>query len=980
MGTLTETRTAKRRIARSAAEKLRQDASERPLATGDEPAKKVLKARAGLRGRTRAELLGIERGGIKRANPRPSSKTVLNTLPTAICQTDAEGWITYHNAAAAELWGRAPVIGESRWCGAWRLYWPDGRAMAHEESPLAALIKKDEPIGGVETIVERPDGTRIWVVNYPTPLRDAWGHVIGAVNTQVDVTRRSDATIEAQRLAAIVEGSEDAVIGKTLEGEVTSWNASATRIFGYSAEEMVGSPIGRIIPDDLQNEEREIVGKLTDGERLRHFETIRLARDGRRIPVSLTASPLRDAMGAVVGVSTVARDISERRSVQEALRLANELQRIEPALIKSEQRFRLVVEAAPNAMVMIDAAGRIEMVNAQTERLFGYARSELLGEPVEMLVPERSRLRHPGLRAAFFDDPRSRPMGAGRELFGLRKDGSEFPVEIGLNPIETEEGAMVLSAIVDISARKQAEDALRDANEVAQQARIVAENASRAKTEFLAVMSHEIRTPLNSIGGFVDLLTSSTELTPQQRRYAELVKTANAALLTVVNDILDFSKVEAGQLELEVRPFCAAALIHDTVEIVLPTAKAKELQMRYSLDPSIPEWINGDHARLRQILLNLLNNAIKFTDKGSIRLDVRPQAGPDGRERILFSVADTGIGIAVEQQHRLFKQFSQGDSSVSRQHGGTGLGLAICKRLVELMGGEIGLSSELGAGSTVWFTACLPRTSEPAPNKHPEVVAEDVQPRKARILVIDDIDTNLEIVEAYLVDNGYRVDCVTSGLEAIQMLGANKYDLILMDIQMPIMDGVAATKRIRAMPAPIRDIPIIAMTGNVLPQQVRSFLEAGMNDHVGKPIERAKLYNNVRRWLPKHEGAKVRVVAKSPHLDSMKLDEFVLVVGAEKAERIAERFLASMADAFNSTLAEAQREAHALINAAGVLGLDAFVDACRRVAEFAPPHDPDRARLAIEELRRAQSVARQTLLTQLLPRLRGAQQHLQNTG
>jgi CheY-like chemotaxis protein len=261
-----------------------------------------------------------------------------------------------------------------------------------------------------------------------------------------------------------------------------------------------------------------------------------------------------------------------------------------------------------------------------------------------------------------------------------------------------------------------------------------------------------------------------------------------------------------------------------------------------------------------------------------------------------------------------------------------------------------------------------------------EPAAEDARTRKARILVIDDIDTNLEIVEAYLVDNGYRVDCVTSGLEAIQMLGANEYDLILMDIQMPIMDGVAATKRIRAMPAPIRDIPIIAMTGNVLPQQVRSFLEAGMNDHVGKPIERAKLYNKVRRWLPRPEGAKMRVVAKSPNLDSTKFDEFVLVIGAEKAERIAERFLISFADAFNSTLAEVQREAHALINTAGVLGLDAFVDACRRVAEITPSHDPERARLAIEELRRAQSVARQTLLTQLLPRLRGAQQQLQNTG
>jgi PAS domain S-box-containing protein len=639
--------------------------------------------------------------------------------------------------------------------------------------------------------------------------------------------------------------------------------------------------------------------------------------------------------------------------------------------MKSDERFRLAVESAPNAIVMINAVGQIEMVNAQTERLFGYPRSELLGQSVEMLVPARFRERHPTLRGAFFGDPRSRPMGAGRDLYGLRKDGGEFPVEIGLNPIETDDGAaMVLSSIVDISARKQAEEALRNANEVAQQARIEAENANRAKTEFLAVMSHEIRTPLNSISGFLDLLTG-TELTPQQRRYAELVKTANAALLTIVNDILDFSKVEAGHLEMERRPFSLAALVHDAVAIVAPTGATKSLILNYTIHRGVPDWVIGDHARLRQVLLNLLNNAVKFTDKGSVAVEVGMQASVDGRERIRFSIADTGIGVPAEQLHRLFKQFSQADSSVNRQHGGTGLGLAICKRLVELMGGEIGIVSEVERGSTVWFTALMPGVSEPARKPEAEPLLEDSAKKKTRILVIDDIDTNLEIVEAYLQDNGYEVDCVSSGLEAIQLLGNRHYDLILMDIQMPIMDGVTATKRIRALPAPIKDIPIIAMTGNVLPQQVRSFLEAGMNDHVGKPIERAKLYNNVRRWLPKTEGEKVRVVANSPNFDSLKFDEFVLVVGAEKAERIAEKFLASLTDAFRTTLVEAQREAHALINTAGVLGLDSFVEACRRARDFVPSHDPERVRIAMEELRKAQSLAHQTIGAQVLPKLRG---------
>jgi PAS domain S-box-containing protein len=636
---------------------------------------------------------------------------------------------------------------------------------------------------------------------------------------------------EAERLAAIVEGSDDAIISKTLDGVIVTWNAGATRIFGYTAQEMIGQPIAAIIPLDLQDEEREIVAKLGSGERIAHFDTIRLAKDARRVSVSLTISPLRDAKGKIVGASKIARDIS---------------------------------------------------------------------------------------------------------------------------------------------ARKEVEEALRNANEAAQQARIEAESANRAKTEFLAVMSHEIRTPLNSISGFVDLLTDNSELTAQQRRYVGLVRTASAALLTIVNDILDFSKVDAGRVDLDVHPFSLTTLVNDTLAIVAPTAKAKNLLLGCTFGQGMADWIMGDHARLRQVLLNLLINAVKFTDRGSIAVDVRAQTGADGQERFRVSVTDTGVGVAPGHQHRLFKQFSQADGSVSRQYGGTGLGLAICKRLVELMDGEIGIVSHVDRGTTIWFTALMPRASEQAPAAKRPPAVEEAGARKARILVIDDIDTNLEIVEAYLQDHGYHVDCASSGPAALKLLAEAQYDLILMDIQMPIMDGVAATKRIRSMPPPTGDVPIIAMTGNVLPQQVRSFLEAGMNDHVGKPIERARLYNNVRRWLPKPVSASPRVGSSPLNFDTLKFDEFVAAVGSEKAERIATKFLVSLVNSFTSTLVETQREAHALLNTAGVLGLDRFVEACREASEFVPSHDPERARAALESLKSAQAAARQTLTMQLLPKLSGA--------
>ncbi|MDR3461903.1 MAG: PAS domain S-box protein [Beijerinckiaceae bacterium] len=664
---------------------------------------------------------------------------------------------------------------------------------------------------------------------------------------------------DAQRFASIVEGSEDAIISKTLDGRITFWNQGAVNIFGYNSSEMIGRSIYQIIPPELRAEEKDIIAKLSRGERVDHFDTIRVAKNGAQIAVSLTVSPLRDVMGNIIGASKVARDISDRKRVEETLRAGNEAlsaanEALRQALSDAENARRMqenTVESSPSAMVMISAAGKIEMVNAQTERLFGYPRSELLGQSVEMLLPDRLRNSHPRLSSAFFSDPKSRPTGAERDLFGLRKDGSEFPIEIGLNSIETSEGvAMVMSAIIDMTAPKRAEEALRHANEVAQRARIEAENANQAKTDFLAVMSHEIRTPLTSISGFVDLLTCTGELTPQQRRHIDLVKTANAALLTIVNDILDFSKVEAGQMELECRPFSISALVQDTVAIVQPIAVAKKLALDFVIANNVNEWIIGDPARLRQILLNLLNNAVKFTEMGTISLAVGLQKTLENRERLRFSIVDTGIGISADQQRRLFNKFTQADSSVSRRHGGTGLGLAICKRLVELMDGEIHVVSDAGRGTSVWFTCYMPPVGRPAPKTEIDTPPEAADARKARILVVDDIDTNREILEAYLQDNGYCVGMASSGDEAIRMLQNDSYDLVLMDIQMPVMDGVTATQHIRALPAKVRDIPIVAMTGNVLPQQVKSFLAAGMNDHVGKPIEKAKLYSSVRRWLP----------------------------------------------------------------------------------------------------------------------------------
>jgi PAS domain S-box-containing protein len=644
----------------------------------------------------------------------------------------------------------------------------------------------------------------------------------------------------------------------------------------------------------------------------------------------------------------------------------------ERILRESAARYFAIVDTATDAIVVADRFGQVRSVNRSAETIFGYSAQEMIGESIALLMPQETR--------ASPDNHRTAHRGAGgipwnsgigSNVIGRRKDGSEVALELSVAEWRDVDGQHCFTGIMrDVTARNARARELKDAIEIAHQARIEAESASRAKTEFLAVMSHEIRTPLTSISGFVELLSRTRRLTRQQRRYIGLVGVANEALLTIVNDILDFSKIEAGQLELERRSFSPLALIRDMTAIVQVTASSKKLDLKCVIDRNVSERLLGDEGRLRQVLLNLLNNAVKFTAEGSISISVRKVTGADGRERIRFCVADTGIGIPADVQHRLFKRFSQADSSISRRYGGTGLGLAICRRLVELMDGEIGVVSTVGKGTEIWFTANLPASAAASRASEPDRgVIEDFG-QGGRILVVDDIDSNREIVEAYLEGYGFHVATVESGALALRALEEERFDLVLMDIQMPDMDGVTATRFIRALPSAIKDVPIIAMTGNVLPEQVRAFLDAGMNDHVGKPIERTKLCSSVKRWLPRGEASEVRVRLNSPQFDRLKYDEFVRLVGSAKAEHIATRFLGDLSAAFRSSAEAARREAHALVNAAGVLGFGFFVDVCRAI-EVASPEDVNQQNMAIQEGRRAQSLVRQTLLSVLLPELRG---------
>ena len=595
-------------------------------------------------------------------------------------------------------------------------------------------------------------------------------------------TQRQELTVSEERTRLILDSTAEGIFGVDTGGRIGFVNAAACRLLGFVAEEMIGQQAHNLIHHHRPNgsdypvEECPMLAAYKRGETSRIDNEFLWCKDGTGLPVEYGSTPIRKD-GALVGAVISFSDITERK-------------RAEQRLQETERFFRSVLELAPDCLMVVDAEGVIRLVNAQGEKLFGYTREELVGQPIEVLVPDDVRAHHPALRRDFHRSPRAREMGAGLELRGRRKDGSTFSLEIGLSPLPAPQGEAVQVAVSirDITERKEQEKALK-------QAKAKAEEATEMKSMFLANMSHEIRTPMNAIIG-LSHLALKTPLNPKQRDYVSKVHNAGTSLLAIINDILDFSKIEAGKLDLETTGFKLDEVISSVTTLTAQKAHEKGLEFLAHVQSGIPEQLLGDPLRLGQILTNFVNNAVKFTEHGEIRLNIELLEHTGQKVQLKLSVRDTGIGMTPEQSAKLFQPFTQADMSTTRKHGGTGLGLTISRRLVELMGGRIWLESEPGVGSTFYFTVWLGVSDVKGAGK----ILPECLPR-LRVLVVDDNPTAREILQEPLSTLASRVDAVASGKEAIAAIqqhdATDPYDVVFMDWRMPGMDGLQASRHIK---------------------------------------------------------------------------------------------------------------------------------------------------------------------------------------
>jgi PAS domain S-box-containing protein len=890
---------------------------------------------------------------------------IINANPNTIAYWDTDLRCRFANQAHVKWFGREPqtMIGETV------MSFLGDELFARNEALIRAALAGEPQ--NFERALTKPNGrTRHVWANYVPHFGEA-GQVLGFFALVTDVTpiKEAEQRIEQSeaRYRLLAENGTDMVfqLDRDLVRQYVS--PACQHILGYEDRELIGSkPRNQIHPEDLPAVERAYHGLLSGEDehgsvvnRIRH-------RDGRWVWVEATLRSLKDPRtGEVSGILGALRDISARKAIESELVQAKDDAYAASALQNA------ILRHAAYAVVATDPSGLITIFNPAAERLLGYYAREVVGKATPILFHDPAELE---VRAAELSAQTGRPIKPGLNVLGsqaagdrphvkrwtyIKKSGRAVPVRLSLSELRTQDGQQL--GFVGI-AMDLTDQLAHDAELTA--AKDAAEAAGRAKADFLASMSHELRTPLNSIIGFSRLVLASQDIRGSSiERQVHLIHAASRTLLSIVNDILDVTKLEANRLDLDPRPFSPAALLRSTAELVQAEARAKGIELRVDVAPQVPAAALGDDSRLRQILLNLLANALKFTPRGSVTVRAVNDSGDPSRARLRVSVRDTGIGIPEAARPRIFQRFSQVDSSTSRTYGGTGLGLSICKSLVELMGGSIGFDSREGEGTTFWFAVDLPVVDHELSTAEIGIAgAAEETDAPADILLAEDNALNQELATSIIGAWGHRIDVVSNGAEAIEAVRRKSYDIVLMDVHMPVMDGVEATTRIRALGGVYQTLPIVAMTAAVLANQVENFKRAGMTDHIGKPFDPRELRLLINRLAGAGASARLdRTIVASPPLapeqpitsqaelasqpelarqpeEVLKEDVFsglAEMIGPDKAADLARKFAADLdhrfADPADRKLLRS--DAHIIASSAGAIGFIELSEAARRLEQ-----------------------------------------------
>jgi len=764
-----------------------------------------------------------------RANERREIlRITLRSIGDAVITTDIAGRVTYLNAIAESLtgWAYGDALNQPL-DTVFRIINEETRLPV--ESPATKALREGIVVGlANHTLLIRRDGTECPIDDSAAPIRDELGQVSGCVLIFRDVTaqRRAERDkagqlLTARVLASIVESSDDAIIGKSLQGVIQSWNDGAERVFGYTAEEAIGHHISLIIPQERLAEEDRIIASLKAGERTEHFETERMRRGGERIWVSLTISPIKDDTGTVIGASKIARDITRQRQAEERAH------RFSAEADSANAKVRAFFDQGAMFAGIADPKGTVLEANRLSWEGCGYTRDQIVGKPFwegpwwSPSSPLMGQIQAACTRAAAGQLFR-------QEMPYYIADGSERVVDVTIQPIKDQDGRLLALSLMgtDITDRKRLEQTLRNlAADLSE--------ADRRKTEFLAILSHELRNPLAPISNAVRALRSGRNHGTIQSA-SEMLERQVGQMVRLVDDLLDMSRITRGKLELRKEQTELAPIVNQAVETLRALYKSTHRELTVTLPPD-PVYLEADPARLAQVVGNLLNNAFKFTDKGGrVWLTIERESN-----QVVIRVRDDGIGIAAEQLPRLFEMFTQVDTSMERSRDGLGIGLTLVKTLVEMHGGTVEVHSDgLGRGSE--FTVRLPTSDETLKPPPQPTVSETVPTLGRRVLVVDDNEDAAGSLAMLLELEGYQTLQAHDGVEAIEAAEHFRPDAVLLDVGLPRMNGYEVCRCIREQEWG-KDVILVALTGWGQEADRRRSEEAGFDAHMVKPPDQETL-------------------------------------------------------------------------------------------------------------------------------------------